>query len=152
MPYGIAREDLEPGILTPGKLGNELQRFSKVINVGDIAADSDAIVIPLFKPPYAITIKRILMGFDTAITKADTSYQKYYITDGTATIATVQTGPNSALGTSFTVGVFTELTLVSTYVAIAPTETITLIFIKEGSGMIASNCCIQIDYTIDDPA
>lgn len=152
MPYGIARTDLEPGILIPSKLGNELNRFSKVVNVGDIAADSDAIVIPLFKPPAAITIKRILMGFDTAINKADTNYQKYYITDGTATIATIQTGPNSALGTSFTVGVFQELTLVAAYVGIAATETITLSFIKEGSGMVGSNCTIQIDYTIDDPA
>ena len=152
MPYGIAREDLEPGILTPGKLGNELQRFSKVINVGDIAADSDLIVIPLFKPPYAITIKRILIGFDTAITKADTNYQKYNVTDGTNIIATVSTGPNSAAGTSFVVGVFQELTLVATYVAIAATETITLSFVKAVSGMVASNCCIQIDYTIDDPA
>ena len=152
MPYGITREDLEPGLVVPAKLGNELHRFTKICNVGDIAADSDAIVIPLFRPPVPITIKRILIGFDTAISRANTNYQEIYVTDGSNTIASVQTGPDGTGGTSFTAGVFQELTVSATHAAITAAETITLSFIKEGSGMTASNLCLQIDYEIDDPA
>lgn len=149
--YGIARNDIEPGALIPTKLGTELEQFSKTFYLHDITADSDALVIPLWKPPYAITIKRILMGVDTAITAQDTHYNKIDITDGTNIIATVSTGPASG-GQSFTAGTFVTLTLDADYVAIANTKTLQVDFTKTGNGLAMSGLNIQIDYEIDDPA
>jgi len=151
MPYGIARNDIEPGAIIPSKLGTELERYSKTFFLAEIAADSDALVIPLWKPPYAITIKRILMGVDTTVTAQDTDYNKIDITDGTNIIATVSTGP-AATGTTLTAGAFTTLTLDADYVAIANTETIKVDFTKTGNGLAMSGLNIQIDYEIDDPS
>jgi hypothetical protein len=148
---GIKRNDIDDGAIIPGQLGSELKYFSQIVNVGDIAADSDAIVHALLKPKSAITIKRLLTGVDTAISAADTDYQTLNITDGTNVIATVSTGP-AATGQSFTAGTFVELTVDATYANIANTETIKAAFAKTGNGMAMSALQIQIDYTIDDPA
>ena len=94
--YGIRRDDLAERSIIPSHLGNELERFSIVVNAGDIAANNNAFIVPVFKPPYAITIKKVLIGVDTAIVVHNTEYQTVKLTDGTNIIATVSTGPTSA--------------------------------------------------------
>lgn len=149
--YGIRRDDIADHAVIPLHLGNELHRFSKTFYLGDIDADSDALVPPLWNPPRAITIKRILVGLDTDAAKDNTDYQTISITDGTNTIASIATGPTAG-GTSFTAGTFVELTLVANYVAISAAETIKVDFTKTNSGMALSGLQIQIDYDIDDPS
>ena len=151
--YGIRRDDLADNLLIPSHLGNELERFSIVVNAGDIAANNNAFKVPVFKPPAAITIKRVLIGVDTDIAAADTDYQMVKLTDGTNTIASVSTGP-ALTGQSFTAGVFVELAVDATHGAsITTAEQLYLEFAKTGStGMAMSNLCVQIDYEIDDPS
>jgi hypothetical protein len=133
-------------------LGNELERFSIVVNAGDIAANNDAYIVPIFKPPYAITVKRVFIGVDTAIVVHNTEYQTVKLTDGSNTIATVGTGPTIG-GQAFTAGIFVELAVVTTYAVVTAAEQLYLEFVKTGTtGMAMSNLCIQIDYEINDPA
>jgi hypothetical protein len=151
MSAGIKRDDIDAGAIIPSKLDATLKRESKTFHIGDIAADSDAIKVPLWNLPHAITIKRIMMGFDTAITAADTNYQTYEITDGTNTIASTVTGPVTG-GNSFAAGVLEALTLVAAYVDQAAAQQLYVEFTKEGSGMTGSNCTVQIDFEYDDPS
>jgi hypothetical protein len=155
MAQGITRSDIESGAIIPSKLGTELRRFSQIIHVGDMAIDSDAIVNALWKIPAqmtaGVTIKRILMMVDTAVTAADTNYNTYAITDGTNTIASVANGP-AATGQSFTAGAFVELTLVADYVDQAAGNTLKLTSTKTGNGLAMSGMNIQIDYEVNDPS
>jgi len=165
MSQGISRHDLEPGAVIPSKLCTELHRFTKIIqlpqipstdgnksqifNCGDISADSDLIKTPLFRPPRPITVKRIWVGFDTAVTAADTNYQTIAITDGTNPLASVVTGPITG-GTSFVAGVMQELAVNATYAAISATEQMYVIYTKQGGGMALSGLMVQIDYIEND--
>jgi len=155
MSQGIKRDDLDQGSVIPSKLGSELMRRTISVNVGDIAADSDAIKHCLYKIPAqmtaGITIKRILLSVDTAITAADTNYQTVNITDGTNTIATVDTGPASG-GQDFVVGTPVALTLDADYVAQDAGNVITMEFSKTSSGMTMSALTAQIDFEINDPS
>lgn len=148
--YGIQRNDIDTGAIVPSKLGTELKRMSKVFNVGDVAADSDAIKVPLFAPPRAITLKKAMLGVDTAITAADTNYQTVALTDGTNTIASLATGP-AATGEDMAAGVLEEITLDSDYIEIAAGDQLCLEFTKTGTGMAMSGLVCQIDYEVDDP-
>ena len=152
MSQGIRRDDLESRLIIPLHLGNELERFSIVVNAGDIAANNNAFKVPVFKPPYAITVKRVLMGVDADIVAADTDYNTVNLTDGTNVIATVSIGP-VLTGTSFTAGTFEELAVVTTYAVVTAAEQMYIEFVKTGTtGMAMSNLCMQIDYEINDPS
>ena len=155
MSKGIMREDIDQGAIIPSKLSSELIRKSIVVNVGDIAADSDAIAHAVFKVPTQYTngilIKRILLSVDTAITAQDTNYNTIAVTDGTNTIASVATGP-AATGQDFAVATPVELTLDADYVDQAAGQVLKLEFTKTGNGLAASALAIQIDFEIVDPS
>lgn len=151
MSKGIKRDDIDDGAIKPGHLGTELHKYSLTFQVGDIAADSDAIKIPLWVPPANITLKKCMMGVDTDVAAADTNYNKIDLTDGTNVIATTSNGPVSG-GNSFTAGTLEEIALVADYVAVTSAEQLWLEFTKTGNGLAMSRMTVQIDYTIDDPA
>lgn len=149
--YGIKRDDIDAGALIPSKLGSELKRMTQVIHVGAVAADSNAIKTPLWSVAKALTIKRIMLGFNAAVTAADTNYQTIAITDDTNTIAEVDTGPVSG-GESFAAGVLEALTLVADYVALSAADQLYVEYTKTGSGMALTGMTVQVDYELDDPS
>lgn len=119
----------------------------KVFQVGDIAADSDAIKHALWYLPRRIKIAAVKFAVDTAITAADTNYQEVALTDGTNTIASIVTGP-AATGDDLAAGVWLAASTspVAAYVEQAALATLKLEFTKTGTGMAMSALAVQIEY------
>ncbi len=120
---------------------------SKILNVGDIAADSDAIKIPVWRLPYKIKITAVYFGVDTAITAQDTDYNLCRLTDVTNDIASIVTGP-AATGDSLVAGtpLAASVGVVAAYAEQDAGAVLQLEFTKTGAGLAMSGFWVQIDY------
>lgn len=120
---------------------------TKYFQVGDIAADSDAIKHALWYLPRRIKINAVKFAVDTAITAQDTNYNTIALTDGTNTIASIVTG-DAAGGDDLAAGVWLDASTgpVAAYVEQAAAATLKLEFTKTGSGLAMSALAVQIDY------
>jgi len=125
-------------------LSSELK--TKVMRLGAVAIDSDAIKYPLWKLARAIKISAVYLGVDTACSKADTNYNTFALTDVTNTIAEIANGPDSAAGTTFAAGVPQAMTVDEAYAYLAAAAQLQFEVTKTGNGLALVGAYIQIDY------
>ena len=120
---------------------------TKVICLGDMAANSDAYAHALWKVENKIRLQSVRFGVAAAITAADTDYQTMALKNGSTTIATLATGP-AATGTSIAQSAFASVTPDTTAGAdeVAAAATLKLTFTKTGNGMAVKGLVIQLDY------
>jgi len=118
---------------------------TKVMRLGDIAIDSDAIKYPLWKLARAIKISAVYLGADTACTAADTNYNTFKLTDITNTIASIANGPVAG-GTTFAAGVPQAMTMVAAQAIRAAADQLQFEVTKTGNGLALSGAYVQIDY------
>jgi hypothetical protein len=121
------------------------KELQKVITLGVIAIDSDAIKIPLWKPNSKIKITKVRLGADTACTKADTNYNTFQLTDVTNVIASIANGPDPE-GQTFAAGVFYDMTLVAAYQEVAADVQLQFEVVKAGSGLALTRSVLEISY------
>lgn len=121
---------------------------TKEFFIGDLAADSDAIIYPFWTVPHAIRITAARLGVKTAVVKADTNYNTVTLKGGTVSIASIANGPNSAAGTSIAAGAFGTMTVVTAAGAneVAADAVLTLATVKTGGGLAMVGVRVQIDY------
>jgi hypothetical protein len=129
-------------------MGKEYTIKTKEFFIGDLAADSDAIIYPFWTVPHAIKITAARLGVKTAVTKADTNYNTVTLKGGATSIAAIANGPNSAAGTSIAAGAFGTMTVVTAAGAneVAAATVMTLNTVKTGSGLAMVGVRVQIDY------
>ncbi len=118
---------------------------TKTFHIGDIAADSDALLTPLWKVPNAIKVASVKFAADTDAAAVDTNYNTLAVKNGSNAIASLANGP-AASGTGFSKGVFAAVTPTVAYEEVAADATLTLAVTKTGSGAALSGLVIQIDY------
>ena len=118
---------------------------TKTFHVGDIAADSDALLTPLWKAPNAIKIASVKFAADTDAAAADTNYNTLAVKNGSNAIASLANGPASG-GTGLSKGVFAAVTPTAGYAEVAADATLTLAVTKTGTGAAISGLVIQVDY------
>lgn len=119
---------------------------TKVFRLGDILIDSDAIKYPLWKLNRAIKVSACYLGSDTAVSKADTNYNTFALTDITDTIASIANGPDSAAGTTFAAGVPAAMTVVAAQAIRAKDDQLQFEVTKTGNGLALHGVYIQVDY------
>lgn len=127
-------------------MGREYALKTKTIFIGDIAADSDALLLALWKLDHAIKISAIRIGVKATVTKADTNYNTFQVKDGSNVVAAVANGPNSAAGTTFTLGTFADMVVAAAYAEAAALDTLSFKITKTGTGLAMTGVCIQIEY------
>lgn len=118
---------------------------SKIIKVGDYAADSDAIKHPLWVNKRKIKVNKVHFGHSVAVTAQDTNYNEIKVMVSTTKIASVLTGP-AATGQDFVAGDYVAITPESGAEEIAAGSNIELNFEKTGSGLLGKGLVVQIDY------
>lgn len=118
---------------------------TKVMRLGAVAIDSDAIKYPLWKLNRAIKISAVYLGVDTACAAADTNYNTFKLTDITNDIATIANGPVSG-GTTFAAGVPQAMTVVAAQAIRAADDQLQFEVVKTGNGLALVGAYIQIDY------
>jgi hypothetical protein len=126
----------------------DFYKKTKEFFIGDLAADSDAIIYPFWTVPNAIRITAARLGVKTAVTKADTNYNTVTLKGGATSIASIANGPNSAAGTSIAAGAFGTMTVVTAASAneVAADAVLTLATVKTGNGLAMVGVRVQIDY------
>ena len=114
------------------------------VNIGDVAADSDAIVPGIFVPKAAITLYAIDLSVDTDIGDDNVNYQSIDFKDSAA---------NSILSAPFTTDVeWTAGTLISagaldgTHKILAADEDVYMTFTKTASGKAMSGLKVHLTY------
>lgn len=120
-----------------------LESLHLVFALGDVLADSDALVVPLFKAQRRMKITSVLFAADTTATAADTNYQAVAVKNGATTLATATTGP-AAGGDTLTAGAFTTKSVAAASQQVNSGSTITVDYTKTGTGMALSGLTIQI--------
>jgi len=125
------------------------ERYS-FINVGDIAADADAVKHPFFYTKNKIQIKKIFMGSKAAVAAADTNYQNIKVMNGAVEIKKVSTGP-AASGQSFVAGDFVEFTPVVGTEEIPANTNLEINYSKTGTGMAVTGLTIGIQWIDIEP-
>ena len=116
------------------------------VGLGDIAADSDALVYPLFRAKHDITVVSADIGVDTTVGADAVNYQTMYLE---------QTGSSVDLSTLTSAAGFTVkvprnfASLDSGAVKIAAGQTLSLRFLKTASGKALSGAVVTISFTID---
>lgn len=120
---------------------------TKQIPIGDIAADSDALLYALWKVPNKIKVSAVRIGAKATCTKADTNYNTIDLKNGSVVVASIANGP-VASGSTITLGTFSDFTVVTAAGAdeIAATGTLSLKITKTGNGLAVSGAVIQIEY------
>jgi len=118
---------------------------SKVIKIGDYAADSNAIKHPLFANPRKIKVNMVHFGHSVAVTAVDTNYNTIAVVVGATVIAQVLTGP-AATGQDFVAGDYVPITPEVGDEVIAAGANIELSFTKTGNGLLGKGLVVQIDY------
>ena len=111
----------------------------------DIDADSDALNSPLWYLETDIKIDKVRFGVDTAVTAADTNYQKVAVTDGSDDIASITTGP-AASGDDLTAGAFLAKDPAAAHAEKSAGDTLKVEYTKTGTGMALSGLIVEIDY------
>jgi len=121
---------------------------TKHIFLGAIAIDSDALLYALWKVEHAIKITAIRIGVDATCTKADTHYNSLAVRNAAVDVANVANGPNSAAGTTFTLGTFADMVVVTAAGAniLAAGDTLSLKVTKTGNGLAMAGVNMQIEY------
>ncbi len=127
-----------------------MERFKKThhCSVGAIAADSDLLIWPLWKPANKVKISAIRLGTNTTMTKADTNYNTFTIKNGTVAVAAMANGPNSSAGTTIAAGAYGDFVVATAAGAneLAAGDVLTLTSVKTGTGLAVVAASIQIDY------
>jgi len=118
---------------------------SRIIRLGAVAIDSDAIKYPLWTLTHAIKITAVKLGVTVACAAADTNYNTFTLTDITDTIASIANGPVSG-GTTFAAGVPQAMTLVAAQAVRAAADVLQFEVTKTGNGLALAGAYIQIDY------
>lgn len=118
----------------------------KIITAGplNVAADSDAVVWPLFVSNRRIKVVKVLLGATAAMTAADTNYNTVAIKHGTTTIYSFANGP-AASGESLAAGVIEEKAL-ATPVEVPADTPIKITFTKTGTGLAITGFYVGLVY------
>ena len=121
--------------------------LSKTFYLGDITADSDALVCPLWKLPAGTKIKiaAAKVAVDTDAAAVDTNYNTLTLQEGSDVIASLAKGPATG-GVALTAGVFADMTLVNTLLEWDAGDELVFKFTKTGNGQALSGLQVQIDY------
>jgi len=124
------------------------QKTTEVLSqILTLAIDEDAKAIPLFVAERACRVTNIAFTTEAAVNKANTNYNVYVVGKGTAsTIGTIQNGPNSASGTSFTAKTAQALTVVTTARVneLAAGDVLWLSSTKEGNGLAMGRTLVEV--------
>jgi hypothetical protein len=125
---------------------------TKNLCVGDIAADSDALLYPVWKVENAIKITAVRLGSKASVAAADTNYNTFYLKALTVVIGTFANGPVAG-GKSFVLGTLVDADLATAAGAneVASGATLSLKVTKTGSGLAVTGLHIQIDYMDMNP-
>jgi len=120
------------------------------VNIGDVAANSDAFTIPLFTTNVPVTITNVEISADTTAAANATDYQtvELFNSASSTSIATAITNASTAF-TQATPRAFASLS--STLSKIAAGKSLNVTFTKAGSGTALSGVTIAIALTIDIP-
>ncbi len=120
------------------------------VNIGDVAANSDAFSIPLFTGNVNTTITNVEIATDTTAGSSATNFQTVQIFNSASStgIATALTNASTAF-TQATPRAFTSLS--STLSKIAAGNTLYMTFTKTESGTALSGVTVAIALTIDIP-
>jgi hypothetical protein len=121
---------------------------TKNIYVGAIVIDSDALLKALWKVDHAIKISAIRVGVDATCTKADTNYNSLAVRNAAVDVANIANGPNTSAGTTFTLGTFADMVVVTAAGAniLAAGDTLSLKVTKTGNGLAMAGVNLQIEY------
>jgi hypothetical protein len=121
--------------------------------VGDIAADSDALLYALLKVPNAVKVTAVRFGCKTSVAKADTNYNTLQIKNGTVVVAAIANGPNTGAGTSFVLGTFVDGVVVTAAGAdeLAAGATLSLKVTKTGTGLAITGVVVQLELLDINP-
>lgn len=116
----------------------------KTINIGDVAADSDAIVPFLWRPQAQVTLQSIGLTVDTDIVDDNVNYQTIQFKDAAG---------NNILSAGFTTDVtWTAGTIISagalnvTHKILTADEDMKMTFTKTVAGKAMSGLCIHIAF------
>lgn len=123
------------------------QYYEETVNIGDIAADSDAITPLIFKKPQAVTIAAIWMGVDTTVGADAVNYQTVDVkrTSDDATI--LSSAPNTTAG--LTAGTPVTMGTIAAEGALTADNSLYLDFTKTASGKALSGFTLHIIYTLE---
>lgn len=126
----------------------EYVKKTKTIFLGAVVIDSDALLYALWKVTHAIKIEAIRIGVSATCTKADTNYNTFTVRNAAVDVAAVANGPNSAAGTTFTLGTFADMVVATAAGAniLAAGETLSLNVTKTGNGLALAGAVMQIEY------
>lgn len=124
-------------------------KHSKTFPIGDIAADSNALLYALWAVPAAIKIVAARLGVKTLVTKADTNYNTVDLKNGSVVIASIANGPVSG-GTTIAAGAFADITVVpitqAQETSVAAGDVLTLKVTKTGNGLAFLGAILEVDY------
>lgn len=131
------------------RIGRAAPEHSHSFTIGDIAADSNALLYALWRVPSAIKIVAARLGVKTLVTKADTNYNTVDLKNGSVVIASIANGPVSG-GTTFAAGAFADMAIVPVTPAletsVAAGGVLTLKVTKTGNGLAFPGAVVQIEY------
>ena len=82
----------------------------------------------------------------TAVTKADTNYTTWTLTNGSSAVGAIANGPNTAAGSSIALGVISAGSVDDAYSCIDEGDVLTLEGVKTGTGLIIAGAIITIKY------
>ena len=116
------------------------------VGIGDIAADSDALVYPIMNLPMGATISAVYLAVDTTVAANATNYETIALKDADAnTIASITTASvGFTAGTPRTMG-----TISTTHGILVADEGVYLSFTKAASGMALSGMSVIVIYAVD---
>ena len=123
--------------------------YTENIFVGDIAADSSALLYALWKAPNAVRIVAIRLGTKASVAAADTNYNTFSVKDGSVVLATLANGP-AAGGISFVLGTFVAMTL-GAVLDVASGDTLSLAIAKTGTGLAVTGMVVQLELMDTNP-
>ena len=128
------------GILQVASNG-QLYHYNTII-IGNIAADIDALLIPIWKPDHEITIFKAEISVNADIVDDDVNYQTIILEDSSdAAVATLTSDITWTAGTLVTMGSITNA-------AITSSETLRLDITKTSSGKAMLGLTLVLTYQI----
>jgi len=119
--------------------------------LGDIAANEDGNLFPIFRAPVPVTIKTADFATDTSVALDTTDYQSISICKKAGAGATERTvaAAITTASAGFTLNTWRASGTIDTdYSTILPNETVYIKFAKSGNGMALSGFTVRIEYNI----